>query len=60
MGTISDKILKDRAYEIALNSKDDGNQRGLASMVFNIFDEKIRSIQQQEAKRNLRITQRSD
>ena len=60
MGTISDKILKDRAYEIALNSKDDGYQRGLASMVFNIFDEKIRSIQQQEAKRNLRITQRSD
>ena len=60
MGTISGKILKDRAYEIALNSKDDGYQRGLASMVFNIFDEKIRSILQQEAKRNLRITQRSD
>ena len=36
-GTISDKILKDRAYEIPLNSKDDGYQRGLASMVFNIW-----------------------
>ena len=31
--TISDKILKDRAYEIASNCKNDGCQRALASMV---------------------------
>ena len=32
-GTISDKILKDRAYEIARNRNYDGYQRALASMV---------------------------
>ena len=31
--TVSDKVLKDRAYEIALNPKYDGCQRGLVSMV---------------------------
>ena len=31
--TISDKTLKDRAYEIARNPKFDGYQRALASMV---------------------------
>ena len=31
--TIPDKILKDRAYEIAIIPKYDGYQRGLASMV---------------------------
>ena len=29
--TGSDRILKDRAYEIAINTKYDGYQRGLAS-----------------------------
>ena len=38
--TISDKILKDRAYEIARNRKYDGYQRALASMVYNIFYKK--------------------
>ena len=32
--TISDKILKDRAYEIARNRKYVGYQRALASMVY--------------------------
>ena len=41
--TISDKILKDRAYEIARNCKYDGYQRALASMVYKIFDEKTGS-----------------
>ena len=35
--TISDKTLKDRAYEIARNRKHDGYQRELASMVYKIF-----------------------
>ena len=35
--TISDKILKDRAYVIARNRKYDGYQRALASMVYSLF-----------------------
>ena len=31
--TVSDKVMKDRAYEIALNRKYDGYQRELASMM---------------------------
>ena len=34
--TISDKILKDRAYEIARNHNYDGYQRAFASMVYSI------------------------
>ena len=35
--TISDKILKDRDYEIARNHKYDGYQRALASMVYKFL-----------------------
>ena len=38
--TASDKILRDEAFNIAKNSKFDGYQRSLASMVYNIFDKK--------------------
>ena len=31
--TISDKVLKDRAYQIARNHNDDGYQKALASMI---------------------------
>ena len=41
--TQSDKVLKDKAFEIANNSRYDGYQRGLASMVFKYFDKKIKS-----------------
>ena len=41
--TISDKVLKDRAYEIVINPKYDGYERGLASMVYKVFDKKIGS-----------------
>ena len=41
--TISGKILKDRANEIAINPKYDRYQRGLTSLVYNIFDKKIGS-----------------
>ena len=37
---ISDKILKDRTYEIARNCNYGGYQRALASMVYNFFDNK--------------------
>ena len=41
--TVSDKVLKGRTYEIALNSKYVGYQRGLTSIVFKFFDKKIGS-----------------
>ena len=36
----ADKVLKDKAYEIASNPEYDGYQRGLASMVYKFFDKK--------------------
>ena len=38
--TISDKILKDRVYEIARNRNYDGCQRALTSMVYKFLDQK--------------------
>ena len=38
--TASDKILRDKAFNIAKNPKYDGYQRGLASMVQKFFDKK--------------------
>ena len=38
--TASDKILRDKAINIAKNLKYDGCQRGLVSMVYKIFDRK--------------------
>ena len=40
--TASDKILRDKAINIARNPKYDGYQRSLASMVCKFFDKKIR------------------
>ena len=36
----SNKVLRDKAFEIASNPKYDGYQGNLASMVYNFFDEK--------------------
>ena len=38
--TKSDKVLRDKAYNIASNAEYDGYQRGLASMVYKFFDKK--------------------
>ena len=35
--TASDKVLRDKAFNIARNPKYDGHQRGLASMVCKFF-----------------------
>ena len=35
--TASDKILRDKAFNIAKNQKYDGYQRELASVVYNFF-----------------------
>ena len=39
--TASNKILREKAFNIAKNLKHDGYQRGLASMVYKIFDKKL-------------------
>ena len=38
--TASDKILRDKAFNIAKNPKCDGYQRGLASVVYKFYDKK--------------------
>ena len=38
--TVSDKILREKAFNIAKNPKYDGYQRGLASMVYKFFYKK--------------------
>ena len=38
--TASDKILHDKAFNIVQNSKYDGYQGGLFSMVYKFFDKK--------------------
>ena len=38
--TEADKVLRDKAYDIASNPKYDGYQRGLASMAYKFFDKK--------------------
>ena len=38
--TASDKIYCDKAFNIAINLKYDGYEHGLASIVYNFFDEK--------------------
>ena len=38
--TKADKVLRDKAYDIASNPKYEGYQRGLASMVYKFFDKK--------------------
>ena len=39
--TTSDKVLRDKTFDIAKNSKYDGYQRGLASMVYKYFGKKF-------------------
>ena len=39
--TVADKILKNKAFDVAKDSKYDGYQRGLASMVDKFFDSKV-------------------
>ena len=39
--TDSNKVLRDKAFNIAKNPKYDGYQRGFASMVYKFFDKKF-------------------
>ena len=38
--TASDKVLRDKAFTIAKNPKYDGYQKGLASIIYKLFDKK--------------------
>ena len=38
--TQPDEVLRDKAFKIASDPKYDGYERGLASMIYNSFDEK--------------------
>ena len=40
--TVADKVLRDKAFNIAKNPRYDGYQRGLASIVYNFFDKKTK------------------
>ena len=40
--TAADKVFRDKAFNIAKDPKCDGYQRGLASMVYNVFDKKTK------------------
>ena len=39
--TAFDKTLRDKAFNIAKNTKYDGYQRGIASLVYQFFGEKL-------------------
>ena len=54
--TQSDKVLRDKASEIASNPKYDGYQRGLAAMFYKFFDKKfIESGIKNEIKQNQQL-----
>ena len=58
--TASDKVLRDKAFNIAKNPKYDGYQRGLASMVYKFFDKKSASgsgVDNNEIKQNLQLAE---
>ena len=42
--TAADKVLRDKAFNIAKDPKYDGYQRGLAAVVFKFFDKKTKGI----------------
>ena len=46
----ADKVLRDKAFNIAKNSKYDGYQRGIASIVYKFFDEKSASLADKSTK----------
>ena len=48
--TVADKILTNKAFNIAKNKKYDGYQRGLAFMVYTFFDQKSASLADKSTK----------
>ena len=60
--TTSDKVLRDKEFNITENSKHDGYQRGLARMVYKIFDKKSKGsgVANNEVKQNLQLAEELD
>ena len=48
--TVADKILKNEAFDIPKDPKYDGDQRGLASIVYKCFDKKSASLMDKSTK----------
>ena len=57
--TASDKVVSDKAFNIAKDPKYDGYQRGLASMVQKFFDKKYggSGVANNEIKQNLELAE---
>ena len=64
--TVSDKVLRDKAFDIAKNPKYDEYQRGLASIIYKFFDKKstgsgvatlANKLANNEIKQNLRLAE---
>ena len=57
--TASDKVSRDKAFNIAKNPNYDGYQRGLASMVYKFFDKKSKGsdVANNEIKQNLQLAE---
>ena len=55
----SDKVLKDKAFNIAKNLKYDGYQRGLASIIYKFSEEKSTGsgVANNEIKQNLQLAE---
>ena len=55
--TFSNKVLRDKAFNIAKNPKYDGYQRNLASMVYTFFDKKSKGsgVANNRIKQNLQL-----
>ena len=58
--TASDKLLRDKAFNIAKNPRYDGYQRGLASTVYKFFDKKSKrsGVANNEIKQNLQLPEK--
>ena len=39
--TQSDKVLRDKGFKVTSDTKYDGHQRGLTSVVYKFFDKKV-------------------
>ena len=53
--TAADKVLRDKAIEIASDQNYDGHQRGLASMVYKFFDKKSQGKRLANNKKNIQL-----
>ena len=58
--TASDKVLRDKAFNIAKNPSYDGHQRGLVSIVYKFFDKKSEGsgVANNEMKQNLQLAEK--